>query len=357
MPRDAPAAGLHLGRGPGLGAAPRVRRHLDLPGPRRGAAPDGDHPALRHVVGDVGGPADPWPATGVRMFANTCRHRGHELLPRGRRATGSRSCAPTTPGPTPDRSVGAAPGFREVDGFDPTARAGRAAGDHVARLGVRPRPAPAGRPDSCRSRSTSATSTPSSRRTTRSAAPGRPAHLRGRGQLEGRRRELPRVLPLPADPPELCQVSPPTSGDNYDLPGAWVGGRMDLRDGMATMSLTGESGGTDPGCPTDAGRVPPPAAQPAGLGAPRLRDDPPAACRSRPAGPGSSAPGTSCPTRRRVPDPAYAVEFWDLTNRQDWAACESVQRGLESPHFRPGPFAPNEDAVARLVGLVSRAYA
>ena len=44
-----------------------------------------------------------------------------------------------------------------------------------------------------------------------------------------------------------------------------------------------------------------------------------------------------------------AVEFWDLTNRQDWAACESVQRGLASPHFRPGPFAPSEDAVAQLV--------
>ena len=50
------------------------------------------------------------------------------------------------------------------------------------------------------------------------------------------------------------------------------------------------------------------------------------------------------------------VEFWDLTNKQDWAACESVQRGLGSPHFRPGPFAPNEDAVARLVAKISRAY-
>ena len=50
-----------------------------------------------------------------------------------------------------------------------------------------------------------------------------------------------------------------------------------------------------------------------------------------------------------VPTAAYAVDFWDLTNRQDWAACESVQRGLASPHFRPGPFAPNEDAVAQLV--------
>jgi Rieske 2Fe-2S family protein len=56
------------------------------------------------------------------------------------------------------------------------------------------------------------------------------------------------------------------------------------------------------------------------------------------------------------PDPAYAVEFWDLTNRQDWAACESVQRGLSSPHFRPGPFAPGEDAVARFDGLLAGAY-
>ena len=30
-------------------------------------------------------------------------------------------------------------------------------------------------------------------------------------------------------------------------------------------------------------------------------------------------------------DPSYAVEFWDRTNRQDWAACESVQRGMASP--------------------------
>jgi Rieske 2Fe-2S family protein len=57
-----------------------------------------------------------------------------------------------------------------------------------------------------------------------------------------------------------------------------------------------------------------------------------------------------------VPDAAGAVEFWDLTNKQDWAACESVQRGLASPHFRPGPFAPNEDAVAQLVSMIGRAY-
>ena len=26
-------------------------------------------------------------------------------------------------------------------------------------------------------------------------------------------------------------------------------------------------------------------------------------------------------------DPGYAVDFWDITNKQDWSACESVQRG------------------------------
>jgi Rieske 2Fe-2S family protein len=57
-----------------------------------------------------------------------------------------------------------------------------------------------------------------------------------------------------------------------------------------------------------------------------------------------------------LPDASYAVDFWDVTNRQDWGACESVQRGLASPHFRPGPFAPNEDAVHAFVTRVGRAY-
>jgi glycine betaine catabolism A len=33
-------------------------------------------------------------------------------------------------------------------------------------------------------------------------------------------------------------------------------------------------------------------------------------------------------------DPSYAVDFWDLTNRQDWGACESVQRGVVLAAFR-----------------------
>jgi Rieske 2Fe-2S family protein len=42
-------------------------------------------------------------------------------------------------------------------------------------------------------------------------------------------------------------------------------------------------------------------------------------------------------------DPADAAELWDLVNRQDWAVCESVQRGMSSRSSRHGWFAPMED--------------
>jgi Rieske 2Fe-2S family protein len=55
-------------------------------------------------------------------------------------------------------------------------------------------------------------------------------------------------------------------------------------------------------------------------------------------------------------DPDYAIGFWDLTNREDWTACESVQRGLTSPHYRPGPLAPGEDAVHQWIAMIGRLY-
>ncbi len=41
-------------------------------------------------------------------------------------------------------------------------------------------------------------------------------------------------------------------------------------------------------------------------------------------------------------DPMDAVEFWDITNRQDWVICESVQRGMGSRVFERGFYAPME---------------
>jgi Rieske 2Fe-2S family protein len=43
-------------------------------------------------------------------------------------------------------------------------------------------------------------------------------------------------------------------------------------------------------------------------------------------------------------DPSDAADFWHLVNQQDWAICESVQRGMSSRGFTQGWFAPMEDA-------------
>jgi Rieske 2Fe-2S family protein len=168
----------------------------------------------------------------------------------------------------------------------------------------------------------------------------------------------------PAIHPELCRVSPPKSGENYAADGAWIGGWMDLRDGMATMSLDGASHGIPL----------------RGLGRQALRiviyvnifpnvllslhPDyvmthlllPVAADRTRIECTWAFAPEAVSRPGPEAFDPGYAVEFWDITNRQDWSACESVQRGLASPHATPGPLSPAEDAVYSFVTTIARAY-
>ncbi len=42
-------------------------------------------------------------------------------------------------------------------------------------------------------------------------------------------------------------------------------------------------------------------------------------------------------------DPNDTVELWDITNRQDWAICESVQQGMHSRVHEHGYYAPMED--------------
>src|SRR5579864_1753281 len=41
-------------------------------------------------------------------------------------------------------------------------------------------------------------------------------------------------------------------------------------------------------------------------------------------------------------DPSDAVQFWDMTNRQDWHVCELSQLGIESRSYTPGPYANQE---------------
>lgn len=44
-------------------------------------------------------------------------------------------------------------------------------------------------------------------------------------------------------------------------------------------------------------------------------------------------------------DLSDVVDFWDLTNRQDWALCERAQRGVGSRGYRQGPYGTAEDCV------------
>jgi glycine betaine catabolism A len=161
--------------------------------------------------------------------------------------------------------------------------------------------------------------------------------------------------------PELCRVTPIDSGVDLRPEGAWAGGTMELMDHAATMSLSGESRGVPL----------------RGLDERQRREViyaqlfPNLLISAHPDYVLTHRLEPLSPRRTRVTcqwlfppeafdlegfDPSYAVEFWDLTNRQDWAACESVQRGLASPHFRPGPLAPNEDAVHQWVRLVASCY-
>jgi Rieske 2Fe-2S family protein len=165
----------------------------------------------------------------------------------------------------------------------------------------------------------------------------------------------------PAIHPELCTVSPPTSGDNFELPGAWFGGTMDLEAHAETMSMSGKSGAEPlPGLNATLQR------QVLYVGLfPNLllslHPDYVMTHRIEPRTPNESwvecqwlfAPEVM---ERDGFDPSYAVDFWDVTNRQDWNACEGVQRGVASRGYRPGPFSEAEDAVQGFTSFVARAY-
>jgi Rieske 2Fe-2S family protein len=45
-------------------------------------------------------------------------------------------------------------------------------------------------------------------------------------------------------------------------------------------------------------------------------------------------------------DPSDAVEFWNMTNKQDWEVSEMSQRGISSRAYRPGPYAELESMLA-----------
>ena len=162
-------------------------------------------------------------AGAVRMFANTCRHRAHELLPDGDASTRRSVVCPYHAW---SYDLGgdliAAPGYRDEPGFDDAAYSlvelpvevwqGWVFGHAVHRLGdpdVVPFAEYVGELD-------------------RIVAPYSPASLvladRHSYEIAANWKIVAEnyheCYHCPLIHPELCQVTPPTSGDNYDLPGA-----------------------------------------------------------------------------------------------------------------------------------------
>jgi glycine betaine catabolism A len=295
----------------------------------------------------------------LRAFANVCSHRGHELLPCGASASHGRVICPYHSWSyTLEGEVWTAPGFKDLEGFDPT--------EH----GLTQLPCAEWHGLVFVDGSGEAAPLDESLGTLDAVvAPYDMARLRVAGTHEYTVASNWKILTenyhecyhCPMIHPELCEVSPPKSGDNYHLPGGWVGGTMDLRDGMDTMSLDGVSHGE---------------ALP-GLTGKGLREviyvnvfpnilislHPDYVMTHRLTPLAADSTRIECtwafsPQSLARPDfdPSYAMTFWDITNQQDWNACASVQRGLSSRHARPGPMAGEEDAVYQFVTMVARGY-
>lgn len=47
-------------------------------------------------------------------------------------------------------------------------------------------------------------------------------------------------------------------------------------------------------------------------------------------------------SQRQGFNPEDAIDFWDLTNQQDWEFCELGQLGVQSQVYSPGPYVENE---------------
>jgi Rieske 2Fe-2S family protein len=161
--------------------------------------------------------------------------------------------------------------------------------------------------------------------------------------------------------PELCRVTPPDSGTQFEPTGLVVGGSMELMEDAETMSLDGRSLGVPFRALDDRRRrevhyfqVLPNlfiGAHPDYVVVHRL--EPQASDRTRIECTWLFPPEA---WEREGFDPGYAVEFWDITNRQDWAACEGVQRGAAGRGYRQGPLSEAEEGVRQVVALVARGY-
>ena len=48
------------------------------------------------------------------------------------------------------------------------------------------------------------------------------------------------------------------------------------------------------------------------------------------------------------------MEFWDLTNREDWWIAEQSQAGIKSRVYQPGPYSEREELLWSFDEIVRR---
>ena len=295
----------------------------------------------------------------LQAFENACRHRGHELLPCGETAKRRAIVCPYHAWTYDfDGGLRGAPSLPRGDAFDQTEFAlnampvsdwhgwifvdpGGAAGDFTSHVGE-----------------LEAIVAPYDAERLRTAV-SHDYHVAANWKVIVENYQ--ECYHCPSIHPELTRVSPPRSGENLRTEGDWVGGWMELREGAETMSLDGRSNGVvmarlDEHEQRTVMYV---VVMPNLLIS--LHPDYVMSHLLMPVAPDLTRVQCSWafpPEAYERPgfDPSYAVDFWDLTNRQDWAACESVQRGMRSPQYTPGPLAPEEDGVYQFVTKMARRY-
>ena len=166
--------------------------------------------------------------------------------------------------------------------------------------------------------------------------------------------------------PQLNKLTPYDLGGDYDPNGAWQGGWMELVDGAETMALDGGHGsrhGRPPMCgitTEDEQRIYYYVLWP--LTFLSIHPDYLLVHRLEPVDAGHTR--VVCEwlfeestVARPDFDPSEPVEFWDLTNRQDWHVCELQQRGTRSRSWVAGRYSNNEPSVQAFDLMVAARYA
>jgi Rieske 2Fe-2S family protein len=147
--------------------------------------------------------------------------------------------------------------------------------------------------------------------------------------------------------PTLARITPPTSGENDLVEGPFTGGFMVINEGHESLSMSGRSCGVTVGNlpEEDLKRVYYYSIFPNLLLS--LHPDYVMFHTLRPQAPDRTLITCSWlfhPDTLGNPahHPEDGIEFWDMTNRQDWHICEQSQLGVQSRAYEPGPYSKRE---------------